>query len=252
MNARKPHRRSGEAPAVLAHPGASFPTTTHKLDCTLTALPLVVAKDMPRVDSRIIAAHLGVKHRNTIALIQRYEIEFKEINHLLFQTEDGDRIQGGGMGEKYVLLTEDQSYFLLALSRNNGRVVRLKLQLVKAFRRARDGAELGKDYLPFYHDLHDEVKRMAETAKAAGSTAPERVHHINLNKLINSALGIEAGQRGMLTPQTRMAASGACVIAQKALQAALDAGGDHHQAYNEAKRQVDSYATAARLLLVAA
>ena len=252
MNARKPTHRSGEAPAVVAHPGASFQNTKCKSNCTPATLSLTIAKSIPLVDSRIIAAHLAVKHRNTIALIQRYENEFQEINHLLFKTDDGARIQGGGMAEKYALLTEDQSYFLLTLSRNNGRVVRLKLQLVKAFRRARDGADLAKDYLPFYHDLHDEVKRMADAAKAAGSTAPERVHHINLNKLINSALGIEAGQRGMLTPQTRMAASGACVIAQKALQAALDAGGDHHQAYNEAKRQVDSYATAARLLLVAA
>jgi phage regulator Rha-like protein len=252
MNARKPTHKSGEAPAVLAHPGASFPTTTHRLNCTPTALPLVVDKNVALVDSRIIADQLGTKHRSTFALIQRYETGFRAIDQVRFKNADGNRAQGGGMAERYALLSEDQSIFLLTLSRNSDRVVSLKMRLVQAFRRARDGADLAKDYLPFYHDLHDEVKRMAEAAKAAGSTAPERVHHINLNKLINSALGIEAGQRGMLTPQTRMAASGACVIAQKALQAALDAGGDHHQAYNEAKRQVGSYATAARLLLVAA
>jgi hypothetical protein len=123
---------------------------------------------------------------------------------------------------------------------------------VQAFRRARDGVEIGKDYLPFYHQLHDEVKRLADAAHDAGSNAPERVFHINLNKLVNGALGLKSGERVSLTPQKRMAVMASCVIAQKAIEKVLMAGGDHHSAYAEAKRQVEQYARGAAPLLEAA
>lgn len=227
-------------------------TSYCSLDYTQEPLTLVVTKDMARVDSRILAVQLGVKHRNTFELIQRYENELREINHLRFKTGAGGRAQGGGNGERYALLTEDQAFFLLTLSRNSERVVTLKLRLVQAFRRARDGMEISKDYLPFYHQLHDEVRHMAEVAHASGSTTPECMFHISINRMVNTAMGLESGERSTLTPQQRLAVATANFIAQKAIETALGAGTDHHNAYLEAKRQVENFASGAYLLLEAA
>lgn len=219
---------------------------------TPESLTLVVTKDVVRVDSRILAGQLGVEHRSTFALILRYEGEFQEIDQLRFKNADGKRAQGGGNAERYALLTEDQSFFLLTLSRNSERVVRLKMRLVQAFRRARDGMEISKDYLPFYHQLHDEVRHLAEVAHASGSTTPECMFHITMNRMVNAAMGLESGERGTLSPQQRLAVATANFIAQKAIEAALGAGVDHHCAYIEAKRQVEKFANGAHLLLEAA
>lgn len=223
--------------------------TSHcRPDYTAESLLLLVVKDIPLVDSRILAEQLGVKHRSAFALIQRYAPKFQTIDQLRFKNAVGERIQGGN-AERFALLTEDQALFLLTLSRNSERVVHLKMRLVQAFRRARDGVEIGKDYLPGYHDLHDEVKRIYGAAQAAGSTTPERMFHINVNKMLNAALGLKAGERGTLTPQQRLAVTTGNIIVQKSIEMTLAAGGDHRAAHVEAKRQVEGYARGAALLL---
>lgn len=228
---------------------AAGETSLYKSDYIPESLPLTIIKDMARVDSRIIAEQLGRKHKSTFELILRYKNELEQLHHLPFKTEDGYRSQGGGKAKHFALLSEDQAYFVLTLSRNNVRAVSLKLKLVQAFRHARDAAEIGKGYLPLYHELHAEVKHLAEVAHAAGSVTPERVFHMNLNKLVNNALGLSPGQRGNLTPQKRMAVISAGFIAQKAIETTLEAGGDHHDAYASAKTQVQRYASGAALLL---
>lgn len=231
---------------------AADKTLLCRLDYTPETLLLTVDKDVARADSRILAGQLGVEHRSTFALILRYENEFQEIDQLRFKIADGKRTQGGGKAERYALLTEDQSFFLLTLSRNSVCVVPLKKRLVQAFRRVREVVEIGKDYLPYYHDLHDEVRHMVEAAHNAGSTTPERVFHINMNRMLNTVMGLESGERASLTPQQRLAVTTANFIALQAIRQALDAGGDHHNAYAEAKQQVEGYVRGAALLLAAA
>ncbi|MER2556047.1 MAG: Rha family transcriptional regulator [Candidatus Competibacter denitrificans] len=96
-------------------------------------IPLTLLEGEPRVDSRIVAYELGVTHRNTYELVDNYSAEFQEFGHLRFQTEVGDRRQGGGNPIKFYLLNEDQTYFLMTLVRNTPEAVELKKRLVKAF-----------------------------------------------------------------------------------------------------------------------
>lgn len=212
-------------------------------------LPLVIAKDVPLVDSRILAGQLGVKHSSTFRLILRYKEEFQEIDQLRFKIEVGKRIDGGGNAERYVLLTEDQSFFLLTLSRNSECVVRLKIRLVQAFRLARDSMEIAKDYLSGYHQLQDEVKHLAEVAHAAGSKTPEHIFYNNINRLVNNVCGLAPGQRAGLTPQKRMVVTCAGFIVKKAIESSLEAGANHRDAYASAKAQVEIFANGASLLL---
>lgn len=100
-------------------------------------IALIQAGSEPRVDSRQLAGHLGVKHKHTLELIRRYASKFKRFGQLPFQTAVGASPHGGGNGQRFALLNEDQCYFLLALSRNTERVVDLKADLVAAFSAAR-------------------------------------------------------------------------------------------------------------------
>ena len=148
---------------------------------------IVSAKGEPRIDSRLMAGHLGIKHPHLFEQVKNYKADFEALGILRFQTEV---INGRGQPEKFVLLTEDQSYLLLTYSKNTKQVRALKLNLVKAFREARLAVDIRKlEYLPEYHALHDAIK-----AKANGS-ANERFHHLNANKEINKLAGIQPGQR---------------------------------------------------------
>lgn len=93
----------------------------------------------PRVDSRQLAKQLDNKHKNSMALIERYSEKFKEFGLLAFETEARPAGQHGGGDVRFALLNEDQAFFLLSLSRNTDRVVELKASLIMAFREARYG-----------------------------------------------------------------------------------------------------------------
>lgn len=155
------------------------------------AIALQTGRDeTPRVDSRELAQRLGVKHKNTIELLDKYKAEFLGLGHLPFKTEVGYRAQGGGKAERFALLNEDQAYLLLSLSRNTPRVVALKVKLVQAFSAARKAAEQRKcDYLPTYHLAHDALKGLAPDSQR------QQHLHMNVNKLLNKVAGLDAGQR---------------------------------------------------------
>ena len=88
-----------------------------------------------RVDSRLLAERLENKHKNSLALIERYLGQFKGFGVVPFQMEK----PLGGRRERFVLLNEDQAFLLLALSRSTVHVIDLKAVLVLAFREARYG-----------------------------------------------------------------------------------------------------------------
>lgn len=103
-----------------------------------SSIQLVHSAGEARVDSRVIADEIGVKHKNSFALIKQYASRFEQLGLLPFQTDKPLKGTIGGRPEKFALLSEDQSYFLLSLSANTDRVVDIKLKLVKAFRDARN------------------------------------------------------------------------------------------------------------------
>lgn len=92
------------------------------------------------VDTRDLSTLLDVENRALIATIRKHEDRFSEFGIITFEM---GKIKGAGRGrpEIYSLLNEDQSYFLLTMSRNTGKVVSAKHGLVKAFRKARKEVE---------------------------------------------------------------------------------------------------------------
>lgn len=106
-------------------------------------------------------------------MIKKYAADFRQFGILRFET---GVISGRGQPEQFALLNEDQCYLLLTYSRNSAMVRALNINLVKAFREARDNASVtDAQYLPFYHAMHDEVAALAQRAKDKGSDTPERI-----------------------------------------------------------------------------
>ncbi|MBW4692244.1 MAG: Rha family transcriptional regulator [Lyngbya sp. HA4199-MV5] len=90
------------------------------------------------VDSRLIAESLGVDHSNFLETIQKHQVQIEQAFGVVpFETEKPLEGSKGGRPERYALLNEDQSFFVMTLSRNTPQVVQCKLKLVKAFSEAK-------------------------------------------------------------------------------------------------------------------
>jgi len=161
-----------------------------------------------RVSSIELAEHLEVDYRSTHKLIEKHKSKFLEFGELGFKITLESR-------KKPVFLNEDQSIFLMTLSRNSEAVINCKHNLVMAFSKLRKKQaaidanhakveyqlmrESGKDARSI---LSDEIEKLNETAKAAGSQNPKR--HSNITSAIYKSLFITKIKvskiRDLLTP----------------------------------------------------
>lgn len=206
-------------PSVLQEQATQQKQNT--VDSTDNTLSVVVRKDEARVDSRLLALNLGNQHKAVMALVERYADSFRGMGKLPFQMEP----LPSGQRERFALLNEDQALFLLSLSRNTPRVVALKAKLVMAFRGARHAAAMRVDYLPGYHELHEQLHVLAD------GSPNERWAHINLNRLANKVAGIEPGERAQATAKQLAR----LVVAQDLAATAMRGAHDHHDGYTRAK-----------------
>lgn len=203
-----------------------------------TVIALHPVKNEPRIDSRLIAEHLQIQHKNALAMIEAYQADFQELGVIAFETRKPPKGTTGGRPETFALLNEDQSFLLLSFSRNTKHVRTLKVELVKAFSRFRKHQQSADDYLPFYHELHDEVKALADMAHQNGSLADEKLFHSNFNRLINKAFNINAGMRQTLPPSTKAKITAANVIAADIIEKCITAHLDHKATYQKVKQAV--------------
>ncbi|MEH6559585.1 MAG: Rha family transcriptional regulator [Oceanicoccus sp.] len=205
----------------------------------LAQMQLSQVSGEPRVDSRVVAKFLGVEHKATFQLLNRYKDKLCRLGVLPFQMEKRPKGTAGGRAQKYTLLNEGQSYFLLTLSANTEQAVECKFNLVKAFDEMREALAAKADYLPCYRECHDNITRLV---KLSGSSTPEPIHHMNVEKLINKAFGFPSGVRSKLPPSVRSAISVAEHIAGVQYRRAIDANENHKIAYQAAKIAVNNYA----------
>lgn len=210
-------------------------------------IELSQVKNEARVDSRLLAEHIGIQHKNVLATIDNQILRFERFGIIAFKTRKSKR----GIPERYALLNEDQSYLLLTFSKNTDRVADLKVELVMAFSRFRQHVQVDSDYLPYYHELHDSVKALAGVAHKNGSLTDERLFHINFNRLINDAFGVEAGHRKDLPGHLRAKITAANVIAKELLDSAIASGLDHKSTYQYVKKGIKAFADSSTLTLVA-
>ncbi len=90
-----------------------------------------------RVNTRDLAARMGNKHANVLALVRDYQDDFAGFGQVTFETETVRNSVGAANQTTFVLLNENQCYFLLTLVRNSEQTVPMKAELVRAFDTAR-------------------------------------------------------------------------------------------------------------------
>lgn len=93
-----------------------------------------------RVDSRIVAKHMGLDHEYFKENLEKYQKELEQLG--LIRLETGAVKNPGSRGvkyQKYIMLNEDQTVFAITLSRNTPEVVQAKLDITIAFSKARKG-----------------------------------------------------------------------------------------------------------------
>src|SRR6266480_20461 len=95
-----------------------------------TKLAIVMLNGENRIDSRLVAKSLGIKHSNLMATIHKYKDRIERLGALLFQTESLKHGSYRGSSQtKYAMLNENQAIFISNLSRNTEKVVYFKFAL---------------------------------------------------------------------------------------------------------------------------
>ncbi|HCL5310883.1 TPA: Rha family transcriptional regulator [Salmonella enterica] len=192
---------------------------------------LVQHKQESRIDSRLFAERIGIKHKNLYALIQKHREGLRELGTLPFQTETCNHSTGATIN-KFALLNGDQFDYMCRIvrGRDTRRMNQFKLDVTKAFAKRRASEPVRREYLPGYHESRDSLK-------APGA---ESRHFINLAKAENRLTGLSGGARSVVDEQT-----GLLVALQKIEQAAFieaaHAGLSPTEAVREAVRRMNAF-----------
>lgn len=130
------------------------------------------------VDSRLVAEELGIKHKNFLATIRKYEADIIRFGVLAFQTAKPPEGSNSGRPEVFCYLNEDQATFVMTLSKNTERVINCKLNLVTAFRDARKVISQQGDRikeLELALELKKAEQKLLDTRNTIVQTCPEPV-----------------------------------------------------------------------------
>ena len=189
------------------------------------AVILINHRNEPRIDSRIFAERIGIKHKNLYALIQKHKKELRELGTLPFQTETCSHATGATI-TKFSLVNADQFDYLCRFVRGrDAESMKLfKLDVTKAFAKRRAAEPVRCEYLPGYHESRDGLKALGA----------EKYHYINLARAENRITGLMDGERGTATEQQL----GVLIVMQKIEQAAFDEAIQNGMTPTDAVREV--------------
>lgn len=193
---------------------------------------LLASETGPLIDSRHLSILLGNSHRHVIAMAAKYRDEMKDMGKLRFKKAVDSNSSRGGNPARYMLLSEEQTMFLLTLSRNTPRIVALKRRLIHAFCLCRWERQLHEEgYLPTYHALHSRVAELSIGSKHA------RHAHMNFNRLLNDATGIPRRGRG----HASVAQKALLTVAQTIVTNAMRGAREGKEGYKRAKAALKEF-----------
>lgn len=184
----------------------------------------------PRIDSRLVAKKMGIKHLSLMSLVNKNKSELRELGTLPFQIETCKH-RTGASKSKYVLLNEIQFDFISRLIRgkNHKDIVRFKLDVTKAFAASRKRETLKRESLAYYHESRDSLSTMQGVNK---------YHYINLARTENKFIGLCSGERKKADEQQL----GALIIIQKIEAAVFSEINSPTEAVREVGRRVNALA----------
>ncbi|EPC2526487.1 Rha family transcriptional regulator [Providencia stuartii] len=195
---------------------------------------LIQHRTEPRIDSRLFAKRIGIKHKNLFELIKKNTKNLRQFGTLPFQTETCSHSTGASIN-KYALLNENQFDFMCRIvrGRNHEQMTQFKLDVTKAFSKKRAAEPIRREYLPHYHESRDALRDLGA----------EKHHYINLARTENRLTGLLTGERASADEQQL----GLLVCMQKieraAFQDAIDSGLSATQALREVSKRIEQFAS---------
>ncbi|MBD2800326.1 Rha family transcriptional regulator [Xenorhabdus sp. M] len=194
---------------------------------------LVQHRAESRIDSRLFAKRIGIKHKNLYELVKKNTKNLRQFGTLPFQTETCIHATGATK-IKYALLNENQFDFMCRIvrGRNHEKMTQFKLDVTKAFAKKRAAEPIRREYLPNYHESRDALRDLGA----------ERHHYINLARAENRFAGLMDGERQNADAQQLGMLICIQKIEQAAFQDARNAGLSATQALGEVSRRIDLFA----------
>jgi len=192
-------------------------------------IELVQAKE-PRIDSRLVAKEMGIKHKNLYELINKHKKALREFGTIPFQTETWNH-RTGASKVKFALLNENQFDLIsrLARGKNYEQIIEFKIRVTKAFAASRKRETVKREYLPYYHESRDSLSTMQGVKKH---------HYINLAKAENKFIGLCSGERQKADDQQL----GALIIIQKIEATVFSEINSPTEAVREVGRRINALA----------
>jgi len=217
------------------------------------SLELTVIEQEPRVDSRLMAERLGIQHKSFLETIRKHENKISDFGLLPFETEKVSL----GRPEVFTLLNEDQSIFVLTLSRNTDQVVLLKQDLTKQFSRYRsmvmkharamlrqaniEAQQARLEGKTERREVTDAIKRLVELADSQDPENNARKYYITFTNMVTKLLfniktHIKNVRDEIPTSALRKLQAVEGIVASWINQE-VDRGGDYHEAYPAVKER---------------
>ncbi|HEJ9542417.1 TPA: Rha family transcriptional regulator [Proteus mirabilis] len=195
---------------------------------------LVQHRTEPRIDSRLFAARIGIKHKNLFELVKKNAKNLRQFGTLPFQTETCSHSTGASIN-KYALLNESQFDFMCRIvrGRNHEQMTQFKLDVTKAFSKKRAAEPIRREYLPHYHESRDALRDLGA----------EKHHFINLARTENRLTGLLTGERASADEQQLGLLVCMQKIEQAAFQDAIDSGLSATQALREVSKRIEQFAS---------
>ena len=157
----------------------------------------------PFTDSLIIAEGTGNQHSTVRRIIKRYKTDIEDFGTFLISNPKST----GGRPLELILLNEEQATFVITLLRNSKKVVAFKKELVRQFYDMRQ--IIFEHSSPHWQATRieskanrrletDEIKEFVNYATMQGSKHADK-YYLHFTRLANKAVGIDAGQRDVVT-----------------------------------------------------
>ena len=190
-------------------------------------IELVQSKE-PRIDSRLVAKEMGIKHKNLYELISKHKKALREFGTIPFQTETWNHRTGANK-VKFALLNENQFDLIsrIARGKNHKQIIDFKVRVTKAFANSREREKVKREYLPFYHQSRYALSMMQGVKK---------YHYINLAKAENRFTGLYSGERQTANEQQL----GGLIILQQIESAVFNEIDNPTEAIREVGRRINA------------
>jgi phage regulator Rha-like protein len=211
------------------------------------------------VDSRLVAADLGIKHKNFLETIRKYQKDLEEFGRVAFETAVESKSNNP---EVFCWLTEEQATFAMTLSRNSAKVIECKKKLTRGFYSARkllqqrhnaEWIEARNSGKRSRKQETDGIKSFVEYAKAQGSQSAEK-YYMSISKMENAALFLVEQKYPNLRDVLGVAELGLIAVADtivfNALREGVEKAMHYKDIYKLAKQRVEALGLAHGKVLV--